>query len=478
MATPSENQFLEPDIPPVIHAPEDQPPPLIPPAQESAPFFQRSDWFTCALTTALVLVGYLWTLAPDVTLDRSGVYATGAMYAGGMPPSGYPLWVIYAWLFTKLLPFSNIAWRVAVSSAVAGALTCGLIALMTARAGSLILDGLRTNRRLNPRDETRLRITCGCIAGLAFGFDNTFWNFAVIVEVWPFSLLLLTIVLVLLMRWFYAPARRRYLYAAAFMYGLTLTNSEALLTAAFGLQLFIFIGDRELGRDLFFANILLLLALLGAEKGGFIGLGYGTLHHLRGWYIGIAIVSAQLCFGMILVTRRFLTKWLPASVVVLMVFAGLMMFLYLPVSSMTTPPLNWGYARTLEGFVHVLGRGQFEAPYPTESFGRYFGQLQFYFQIASDDFGLLYLLAALIPFCLLHRMRSPERRWLLGTLAIYLCLSLLMVALLNPPTDTGIRNLVKIFFTASHIILALWTGLGLILLGTRLNRPPAVSRNS
>ena len=34
----------------------------------------------------------------------------------------------WAWVFTKLLPFSNIAWRVAVSCAAAGALACGVIA--------------------------------------------------------------------------------------------------------------------------------------------------------------------------------------------------------------------------------------------------------------------------------------------------------------------------------------------------------------
>jgi hypothetical protein len=468
----------EPDIPPVIFtAPQDLPPPITPPPFESGPFFQRADWLAFALTTALVLAGYLWTLAPDVTTDMSGAYATGAMYAGGMPPSGYPLWVIYAWLFTKLLPFSNIAWRVAVSTAFAGALTCGLIALMAARAGALILDGFRPGRRLDPRDESRLRITCGCIAGLAFGFDNAFWNLAVVVEVWPFSLLLLTLVFVLLMRWFYAPARRRYLYAAAFMYGLTLTNSEALLTAAFGLQLFVLLGDRELGRDLFFANVLLLLALLGADKWGFIYLGYSPLANLRDWYVAIALASGLLSFAMILRTRKFLTRWLPVCVTGLMLFLGMLMYFYLPISSMTTPPVNWGYARTLEGFVHVLYRGQYEQAYPTSEFGRYFDQLGFYFQIASDEFGLLYLIAALIPFCLLHRMRSLERRWLLGTLAIYLCLSLLLVDLLNPLTDyQGGRDLFKIFFTASHIILALWAGLGLILLGTWLNRPAAGSR--
>ena len=70
---------------------------------------------------------------PDVTLEDSGELAVGSMYAGVPHPPGYPMWTIYSWGFTKILPFSNIAWRVAVSSAVAAALSCGLLALMISR---------------------------------------------------------------------------------------------------------------------------------------------------------------------------------------------------------------------------------------------------------------------------------------------------------------------------------------------------------
>ena len=76
-------------------------------ASVTARFFHRTDWVSFCVTTILVLAVYLWTLAPN--------------YAGVPHPLGFPIWTVYAWLFTKLLPFSNVAWRVAVSSAVAGA---------------------------------------------------------------------------------------------------------------------------------------------------------------------------------------------------------------------------------------------------------------------------------------------------------------------------------------------------------------------
>src|SRR5437773_5186212 len=94
------------------------------PIQPSS-FLQPTDWLSFWITTTLALAVYLFTLAPEVTLEHSGELSTAAKYAGVAHPPGYAFWTLYAWLFTKLLPFSNIAWRVAVSSAVAGLLARG-----------------------------------------------------------------------------------------------------------------------------------------------------------------------------------------------------------------------------------------------------------------------------------------------------------------------------------------------------------------
>jgi len=47
----------------------------------------------------------------------------------------------------------------------------------------------------------------------------------------------------------------------------------------------------------------------------------------------------------------------------------------------------------------------------------------------------------------------------------------LMVALLNPSPDRASADLVARFFSASHVVLAIWTGYGLALLGTMLTKP-------
>src|SRR5213083_1278427 len=73
------------------------------------PLFRKIDWLTFGVTTVLVFIGYYLTLAPVLTLEDSGELATGSFYAGVPHPPGYPVWTIYTWFWTRILPFGNIA---------------------------------------------------------------------------------------------------------------------------------------------------------------------------------------------------------------------------------------------------------------------------------------------------------------------------------------------------------------------------------
>lgn len=53
-----------------------------PAASRIAANFDRVDWWSFALTMAKAVAGYWLTLAPGVTLEGSGLMATGAAYAG------------------------------------------------------------------------------------------------------------------------------------------------------------------------------------------------------------------------------------------------------------------------------------------------------------------------------------------------------------------------------------------------------------
>ncbi|HXG47771.1 MAG TPA: DUF2723 domain-containing protein, partial [Methylomirabilota bacterium] len=269
------------------------------PATPAPPLFRRLDWMCFALTTLATFLGYWWTLAPDVTLEDSGELAVASMYAGVPHPPGYPVWTLYTWLFTVLFPVSNIAFRVAVASAVAGALSCGLIALMVSRGSSMFLEGIADFKTLERKWESALCLVAGFVAGMLFGFNGFMWSQSVIVEVYTLSVLSMTLVMVCLMRWIYAPAQHRYLYAAFFWFGITFNNHQSLMVLAMGLEVAIIAAQPKLGRELLFWNTLIYLGgLVGKEMGLISVLNDNTplllvyhavgLSSLVGWLILVA----------------------------------------------------------------------------------------------------------------------------------------------------------------------------------------------
>src|ERR1044071_5615507 len=153
-----------------------------PSAPPPAPRFDRVDGEGFVITAIIACVGYWLTLAPDVTLEWSGMRATSGYYAGVDSPPGYPVATLYSWLFAHLIPFSNIAWRLTVGSALASAAACGLVGLMVSYSAKVLFGGLATFVNLEPREQEWLRRGCGGVAGLALAFSNTVWDQAVIVE--------------------------------------------------------------------------------------------------------------------------------------------------------------------------------------------------------------------------------------------------------------------------------------------------------
>ena len=443
---------------------------VIPSALRNAPFFQQADWLSFGATTLLALLVYLFTLAPNVGLDNSGVWSTAAAYGGVSSPPGYPLWTLWAGVFTKLLPFSNIAWRAAVSSAVAGALACGLIALMVSRGGAAILEQMPDHQRLKPKEEKWLRAICGYAAGMVFGLNGTFWPQAVMIAVWPLSISLLCLVLCLFLRWNLQPESRRYLYTAALIYGLLLTNSQIEFAFAPAIPFLVMTGNPKTGRDMFLVvSILFLVALGGIWTGHFPSLrGQGGQLFIL---IVLGVVTSLMGIGLVVWTRWAFSEWRAILICSGFFLLGLLLYFYLPVASMTNPPINWGYPRTVEGFFHVLTRGQYEHMTPAADVGLFLKQVRQYFVMAGKEFGWPYLLLCLIPFCFLHRMAASERRWILGLLPAYVCLAFLMLAVLNPSVDRQSQELDKVYFSASYIMLALWMGYGLIILGAWMARP-------
>src|SRR5438105_2801001 len=224
------------------------------------PLFRRTDWLTFLITFAIVWVAYYLTMAPELTLEDSGELATGSFYAGVPHPPGYPVWTIYTWLWTVLVPFKNIAWRVALGEATSGALAAGLLALLVSRGSSLLMEGIEDLKAITGLWESSICMVSGFVAGMLLGFNGFMWSQCVIVEVYAFSVASLMLVLLCLLRWIYAPHQRRYLYYALFFHGLCFTNHQTLIVAAMGIEITIAAANFRLGRNLFLWNSIVYLA--------------------------------------------------------------------------------------------------------------------------------------------------------------------------------------------------------------------------
>ena len=425
--------------------------------------FRRIDLWTSVVTTLLVFFCYFWTLAPNLTLEDSGELAVGSFYAGVPHPPGYPVWTIYTWLFTVLVPISNIAWRVALSSAVAAAFSCGLLSLMTSRGSSMLLEGIAGLKTIDHRLENLMCMVAGFVAGMLLGFNGFMWSQAVIVEVYTLSVLSLMVVLVCLLRWVYEPQKLRYLYWAFFLFGLCFTNHQTLIVSAMGIQVLIMMVRPALGRDVFLASgLIYIVGLMLKAKGYMTSLDNNLPLFIIYNVVGVGCVGA---FGWLWSrTRRIGTDWKPVLIIGALWILGAMFYFYMPLASMTNPPMNWGYPRTVEGFIHALTRGQYEQTNPTTSIWRFINQLRMYYEATQKEFNAYLLFVGLLPFAWFPDMQKRERSWLAGLGSMYLCLAVLLLILLNPNTDRQSRELNRVFFTASHVMVALGIGYGFTLI--------------
>src|SRR5918997_1783407 len=178
---------------------------------------------------SLAFLLYLWTLAPtvlyyerpdllDAVMLQAHVYALGITQ-----PTGYPTYTMLAHLFTYL-PFGDPAYRANLASAVFGVAAV----LLT------FLAGLRLSRRT----------FAATVGALAFAVGNIFWSQAIIAEVYTLNALFISLVVLVFLIW-RDTREDRYLLAAAFLIGLSLTHhvtSGLLLPTA---ALFVLTVDRR-----------------------------------------------------------------------------------------------------------------------------------------------------------------------------------------------------------------------------------------
>jgi tetratricopeptide (TPR) repeat protein len=466
MEKPKPNPTKDPKDPKAAARPAGPAGPAIP--VKVAPMCRPIDWLAMAITFAVIWIVYLFTLAPEQTLEDSGELCTGAFYAGIPHPPGYPFWSVYAWFWTAILPFGNVAWRVEVGESFAAAMGCGMVALMVSRGSSMLIEGIEAIKNLPRQWENAISLISGFVAGTLLGLDVFMWSESVVINrISLFGVPWLIAVLACLMRWMYAPQQRRYLYLAMFLYGLCATIHQSLLLSAMGVEVAIALASPRLGRDVLLGNAIIFIV-------GLILLAAGNVPALNNmtWierFLFYVVGASSMIVGgwLALHTKQIGSEWKSVVLMGVVWVLGVSVYFYEPISGMTDPPMQWGYPRTVEGFFHALSRGQYESSTGSNYFqnpSRFFFQLGYIVRGLADSFSWVYMFIGLLPYVFLMKMHRRERSWVIGLTSIYFCLSVLLANLLCVSPDRSSSDLDKVFFTASHGLFALMIGYGLALL--------------
>lgn len=287
---------------------------------------QKATFISAAIIFVISLALYLYTLAPTVTLVDSGELIVAARSLGVAHPPGFPLYVLLAHLAT-LLPVGNIAVRVHLASAVFAALACGFMTLLIVEAlrfdqvfrvsTGKNRDERKKKNKPSPADGTthitdngnlKVILVQACITGLLLTFSRTLWAYATIAEVYTLNTLLFVVIVFLMIRW------RR---------GILDSKSQRLAVSDKSLYIAAFVFGIAMG-----------------------------VHHVT---IGLMLPAlAALVFA----TEGFsFFKSKRLLYAALIAFAGLSIYIYLPIAASHSPLMNWGDPRTFERFWwHITGR--------------------------------------------------------------------------------------------------------------------------
>ena len=134
---------------------------------------------------------YLITLCPTVYVGDSGEFTTAARILGITHPPGYPLYVLFGKIFSTLFPFGNIGYRINLMSAFFGALTCGMVYLISKR---LINNNINEFQKENTKTSSTV-FTIAIISALFLSFSKTFWSQAVVAEIYTINAFFITLLI-------------------------------------------------------------------------------------------------------------------------------------------------------------------------------------------------------------------------------------------------------------------------------------------
>jgi len=189
---------------------------------------QEWDIAVAGLLSVASLSLYVRTLAPSVAtlFDDSLEFQLVCPTLGITHPTGYPLYTLLGWLFSRL-PVGDAAYRVNLMSACFGALTIALLYLIVT-----VITGRRG---------------AALISAISFGVSPVFWSQATIAEVYTLHTTLMAAVVYFLLKW-QAEGKSSSLAFAIVVYGLSLAHHRMTVLLLPAILVFLWLNRAKMPR--------------------------------------------------------------------------------------------------------------------------------------------------------------------------------------------------------------------------------------
>jgi hypothetical protein len=302
-----------------------------------------------ALISGLIAaVFYLTTLAPSVVQIDSGELATVQITLGIAHPTGYPLFTLLGYLFSKIPLFSSKIFQMNLLALLYVSFGVGVftysVKFTLDNITSFNTKQIEPKRKKSQPEKTTIfqlndfqKVTIALLSGLMLAFSKTFWYQSTSVEVYSLQILLFSLMILFLIKSFVNNDGEK--------------NSKLWLTFSFVLAL----G---------FSNHMTSLLILPATA---------YLYFLQK---GFNKISSRKLFYMILVFTC-----------VLIIF-----YSYLPIRASQSPWLNWGNPIDFERLYRHISGFQYQV-WLFSSFDSAKKQLAYYLSNLPKEFILTLILA-------------------------------------------------------------------------------------
>jgi hypothetical protein len=365
--------------------------------------FRARDISPACFAFAISFSVFLYSLAPGITFGDSGELITAAYTLGIAHPPGYPLWLLFAKLFS-FIPLGDIAYRLNLMSALLDAVAIGILSLVISRTLPAVCARVIPGDAFDSPVVGMVIGSASASATLILAFSSTFWHQSVIAEVYALNNLLVCSILLILVLWAEKPEKNGLLFVVAFLFGAGQANHQTLLL------------------------------------------------------MGPAIV-----FFVLLLRPRFVLA--PKAVLgcLALFLLGLCFYFYLPIRASALPPINWGDPSTWENFWFHFARKQFRTIEVVRPLSVIMPQIRFFFtSIAAEPLQPILLVPALLTLGFASRKGG---HWIAFSLAAFICTGIVFSIIANTELDLSAQDIHIIYFLPAYIVVAVWLGYGIGIIG-------------